>query len=72
MLLFNRLIPPSALRRSTTFSTKENMPKSTQVTARRATQLPGNNVNNTFKRPMSTIKTPSIRTSATANQQIER
>ncbi|GBB96532.1 hypothetical protein RclHR1_27780001 [Rhizophagus clarus] len=66
-----RLIPPSALRRSTTFSTKENMHKSTQVTARRATQLPGNN--NVLKRPTSvSIKTPSIHASAAANQPTER
>ncbi|CAG8550472.1 7813_t:CDS:2 [Rhizophagus irregularis] len=49
------------------------MPKSTQVTARRATHLPGNNGNNTLNRPKSTtIKTPSIRASATANQPTKR
>ncbi|RIA89315.1 hypothetical protein C1645_825008 [Glomus cerebriforme] len=69
-----RLIPPSTLRRSTTLSTKENIPKSTQSTARRITQLPESNVNNTLKRPMSatSIKTPSIRASAAAKKPAER
>ena len=68
---FNRLIPPSTLRRSTNFSTKENVPK---LTARRVTQLPESNVNNTSKRSVSgtAIKTPSIRASVTANKPAER
>ena len=69
-VLFNRLMP----RRSTTFSTKENVSKSTQATARRATQLPGNNIHNVLERSISatSIKTPNIRASATANKPAER
>ncbi|CAG8567205.1 3496_t:CDS:2 [Funneliformis caledonium] len=70
-----RVILPSVLRRSTIFSTKENLPKSTQITkARRVTQLPANNVSNTLKRPIyaAAIKTPGSHAHTTVKKPIER